>query len=206
MYLRARFAVFALFVSLVPYNLVLAQSLTSGTIEGKVTDPTGAVIPGATVDIENPVSGFKQSATTNAAGNFSFQNVPFNPYHLRATAKGFETVQEDVTVRSPVPLNLEITLQIAGTSETINVEASGQDLVENDSTAHTDINGSLARMLPKESVSTGLSSVIIQASPASRRTPMECFTRWGNTRIPRSAWTTSPFPTSKAAPSPTSSP
>jgi len=165
MYLRARFAVFALFIFPFSYNVALAQSLTSGTIAGKVTDPTGAVISGATVDIENPISGFRQSAATGAAGNFSFQNVPFNPYHLKVTAKGFETAQEDVTVRSSVPLSMAITLQIAGTSETVNVEASGQDLVENDSTAHTDINGSLARLLPKESVSTGLSSVIIQASP-----------------------------------------
>lgn len=65
----------------------------------------------------------------------------------------------------PVPANLPITLQIAGTSETINVEATGQDLVENDSTAHTDVNNSLVQRLPKESVSTGLSSVITEASP-----------------------------------------
>jgi len=164
MYLRARFAVFTLLVSLASH-VTQAQSLTSGTIAGRVTDPSGAVISGASVEIENPASGLKQSATTDSAGQFKFQNVPFNPYHLTATAKGFEKAQEDVNVRSSVPLSLAIALEIAGTSETVNVEASGQDLLENDSTAHTDINGSLAQGLPKESVSTGLSSVITEASP-----------------------------------------
>ena len=81
MYLRARFAVFALLlsISLASHTPARAQSLTSGTISGKVTDPTGAVIPGARVQIENPVSGFKLSTATDSSGTFGFANVPFNP-------------------------------------------------------------------------------------------------------------------------------
>src|SRR5579872_689572 len=144
MYLRARFAVFAIFISLVSSHIVAAQSLTSGTISGRVTDPTGAVIPGASVTIENLVSGYKQSATTDSSGNFGFANVPFNPYHLTAGANGFQLAEQDVNVRSSVPIHLPITLQIAGTSQTVNVEATGQDLIENDSVAHTDISSSIA--------------------------------------------------------------
>ena len=55
----------------------LAQQIGgAGTVQGNVTDPTGAVIPGATVEIANPVSGFHQSATTDEAGQFVFRNVP----------------------------------------------------------------------------------------------------------------------------------
>jgi hypothetical protein len=90
MYLRARFAVFVLFVSLVSYNIVSSQSLTSGTITGRVADPTGAVVSGASVEIANPVSGYKQSATTDSSGAFSFKNLPFNPYHLQVSANGFQ--------------------------------------------------------------------------------------------------------------------
>ncbi|HKU26919.1 MAG TPA: TonB-dependent receptor, partial [Candidatus Sulfotelmatobacter sp.] len=165
MYLRARFAVFALLISLASYHIAQSQSLTSGTITGKVTDPTGALISGATVEIENPVSGYKQLVNTDSAGDFSFKNLPFNPYHVRVEEKGFEPTEQDVNVRSAVPINIPIVLRIAGTSETVNVEATGQDLVENDSTAHTDINSNLIQMLPRESVSTGLSSAITEASP-----------------------------------------
>ena len=162
MYLRAWFAVFALFVSLASYHIAQSQSLTSLSIAGKVTDPTGAVISGGTVEIENPVSGYKQSGVTDSAGSFSFKNVPFNPCTF-VCEKGFEATEQDVNVRSAVPIN--VVLQIAGTSETVNVEATGQDLGENDSTAHTDINSNLIQILPRESVSTGLSSAITEASP-----------------------------------------
>ncbi|MGE5205870.1 MAG: TonB-dependent receptor [Chlamydiota bacterium] len=165
MYLRARFAVFVLSLLWICYTIVSAQSLTSGTITGKAVDPSGAVIPGASVEIHNPVTDYKESATTDSAGSFSFRNIPFNPYHLTVAAKGFQEQEEDVNVRSAVPVNLTVRLQIAGTSETVNVEASGQDLIENNATAHTDVSSSLAQTLPKESVSTGLSSVISDASP-----------------------------------------
>jgi protocatechuate 3,4-dioxygenase beta subunit len=70
--------VFFPFLLLAPALPLHAQS-DAGTITGTVTDGSGAVIPGATVTIENPVSGFKRSATTDAAGQYKFANLPFNP-------------------------------------------------------------------------------------------------------------------------------
>ena len=61
-----------------------AQS-NSGSISGTVTDSTGAVIPGAVVSVQNPVSTYARSATTDGAGHFRFSNLPFNPYHLTVT-------------------------------------------------------------------------------------------------------------------------
>ena len=58
----------------------------SASISGTVLDPTGAVVPNATVEIHNPVSHFDRSTTTDSSGKFSFANVPFNPYHLSVTA------------------------------------------------------------------------------------------------------------------------
>ena len=55
----------------------------------------------ATVEIENPVSHYNQSAKTDSQGNFEFDNVPFNNYHLSASAKGFQDGGQDVNVRSP---------------------------------------------------------------------------------------------------------
>lgn len=56
-------------------STALAQNAGSSTgISGTVTDPTGAVIPGATVTVHNPVSGFERTATTDALGNFSSSN------------------------------------------------------------------------------------------------------------------------------------
>ena len=66
-----------------------AQNGNSTNVTGTVTDPSGAVIPGATVTIHNPVSGFERATTTDASGNFSFPNVPFNPYHMTVTRNRF---------------------------------------------------------------------------------------------------------------------
>src|ERR1700678_2429511 len=93
-----------------------------GSISGTVTDPSGAVIPGATVTVENPVSGYLRTAKTDSAGRYQFTNLPFNPYHLAVTATGFGGVAQDADVRSTVPLNVTIALKLAGASETVTVE------------------------------------------------------------------------------------
>jgi hypothetical protein len=136
----------------------------SVNVGGTVTDPTGAVVPGATVTVHDPVSGFEASATTDASGDFTIPNVPFNPYHMTVTAKGFAEYVQDVDVRSAVPLALKISLQLAGTTQTVTVEG-GNDLIENDSTAHTDIDRKLFNDLPLESQSSSLSSLVTLASP-----------------------------------------
>ena len=91
-----------------------AQASGNSSLSGVVSDPTGAVVPGGTVEIHNPVSQFSRSATTDGEGRFSFTNIPFNPYHLSATAPGFAAYSQDVDVRSAVPLNLKVALPIAG--------------------------------------------------------------------------------------------
>ena len=89
---------------------------SSGSISGTVSDPTGAVVPYATVEIHNPVSHFGQSTTTDKFGKFSFPNVPFNPYHMAATAAGFAPSAQDVEVRSVVPVNVNVSLQVSGST------------------------------------------------------------------------------------------
>ena len=93
-----------------------AQTGNSSTISGTVVDPSGAVVANATVSIHDPVSGYQRSATTDSSGNFSFPNVPFNPYHMTVTAKGFAPYTQDVEVRSSVPLDVKISLSVAGSS------------------------------------------------------------------------------------------
>ena len=113
MHSSLRRAVFLfLFVCFLSTSLpvVFAQT-NSGTVSGTVIDPTGAVVPGATVTIQNPVSGYMQTAQTNSSGAFHFANLPFNHYHLTAVATGFGSVAEDANVESSVPMNMKITLK-----------------------------------------------------------------------------------------------
>jgi hypothetical protein len=137
----------------------------SGSISGLVVDSTGAVIADATVEIRNPVSGYDRTTTTDAKGTFSFSNVPFNPYHMTVAAKGFVTGAQDVEIRSTVPTNVQISLQVTGSMETVTVEANGGDLVENDSTFHTDVDRKLFARVPLESQSSSLTSLVTLTTP-----------------------------------------
>lgn len=142
-----------------------AQSAGNSTaVTGTVLDPSGAVVPNATVEIRNPVSGFDRTITTDASGRFAIPNIPFNPYHLSATSPGFATYVQDIDVRSVVPLTVTIGLKLQS-SETVTVESGAEDLLENDSTFHTDVDKNLFDKLPLESQSSSLSSLITLATP-----------------------------------------
>ena len=115
------------FYVLLSLHAFAQSSGSSGSINGSVSDPTGAVVPNAEVEIRNPVSGFDRSTTTDAAGKFDFTNIPFNPYHLTVTATGFASAVQDVEPRSSVPISVAIKLQVASSSEQVTVAAEGGD-------------------------------------------------------------------------------
>jgi hypothetical protein len=137
---------------------------TSSGLNGTVLDPSGAVVANATVEIHNAVSGFDRTTTTDSKGNFSFPNVPFNPYHMTVTAPGFAQTALDVEIRSALGVNVKVNLTVASSSDTVTVEA-GADLVENDPIGHTDVDRGLFDKIPLESQSSSVSSLITLSSP-----------------------------------------
>jgi carboxypeptidase family protein/TonB-dependent receptor-like protein len=142
-----------------------SQMGNSGSIEGVVKDPSGAAVVGAKVEISYPISGFHRETSSGSTGEFRFTNVPFNPYHLTVTAEGFETYTEDVDVRSSVPTSVQASLKIGIAATSITVEANGGDLVEKESTFHTDVDQGIIDRLPLESASSSVTSLITLVSP-----------------------------------------
>ena len=114
-------------VALSPASVGAQSTGTSGSISGTIVDPSNAVVPHATVELRNPVSGFYRSTVTDSFGKFSIPNVPFNPYHLTVTVTGFAPYVQDIDVRSVVPVNLSISLAVKGASTEVTVEAAGED-------------------------------------------------------------------------------
>ncbi|MGD1069161.1 MAG: TonB-dependent receptor [Bryobacteraceae bacterium] len=157
---------FLCFVLIATVSSALAQSTSanSGTVKGSVVDPSGAVIKDASVEIHNPVSGYDKSTQTDAQGNFELDNIPYNNYHLSASAQGFQGSDLDVNVRSPLPVEAKIGLKIGAATESVTV-TTGADLVESDPTTHTDVDRELFDKLPLESNSSELSSLVTLASP-----------------------------------------
>ncbi len=130
----------------------VAQVGGAGSLRGSVTDSSGAAVAGAAVHLSYAVSGFNRATTTDAAGQFSFPNVPFGPYSLEVTAKGFTPLAKSTLINSAVGTSLSLILQVAGGTQTITVEAQGP-LVEETSTFHTDVDRDLFEKVPLESAS-----------------------------------------------------
>jgi hypothetical protein len=95
-------------------NQVSAQSLgNAGTIEGTVTDPSGAVVGKAEITVHNVVTGYMQMTTSGANGAFRLGNLPPNPYHLEVKAAGFSSFSQDIDIRNAIST-------IIGTDDGVN--------------------------------------------------------------------------------------
>jgi hypothetical protein len=103
-----------------------AQGITTGSITGTVADPTGAVIPGATVLAVNPSTNDKFTSKATAAGSFSFQNLPIGTYTLTITGEGFAPLTVNnvlVTANRAIALGTE-KLQTGGATSVVDVSAA----------------------------------------------------------------------------------
>jgi hypothetical protein len=140
------------------------QGGNAGSIRGTVTDPSGAVIPNATVHLSNQSSGVDRSVQSDALGQFEFSNVTFNTYQLAVSANGFGPQRKTVEIHSVVGSSIKVALQVASADSTVTVEASG-DLVDTDPTFHTDVDRDLFVKVPMESESSGLSALVTATTP-----------------------------------------
>ncbi len=105
------------------YATASAQ-VTTGTVNGTVTDPQGGVIPGATVTLVSEARGTKSiSVVTNTTGDFVIANVPADTYTVEVTMPSFKTLKRSGVAVSP-GLRVStgaLTLEVGGTSEVVNV-------------------------------------------------------------------------------------
>lgn len=115
-----------------------AQSTAS--LHGRVLDPTGAAMAGASVVLENPVAGFRQERQSADDGGYTFVNLPFASYELLVTQAGFERSAHPVALRSNIPVELVVTLMIAGMRSSISVDDSAPLIDTESSTTYAQIN------------------------------------------------------------------
>jgi hypothetical protein len=99
----------------------------TGNIAGQVVDPTGAVVPGATVTVTNDSSGQSVKVITDAAGNFTITNFPVGVASIKVTANGFGVVQRSgLTVVVGGALTQQIVLPVGSISEPVTVTSGGE--------------------------------------------------------------------------------
>ena len=130
-----------------------------------VEDQQGRFIVGAKVRILNRVTGFTREANSNEEGKARFRNVPPNQYHVETEASGFEQVEQDVAVRTKVPITIRARLPLQGVKSSVDVEAPGADLIENVPHAHTDVSQDALSKMPLLSPGSQLSDAIMLSAP-----------------------------------------
>jgi hypothetical protein len=98
-----------------------AQSIY-GTLTGVVSDPTGAVVAGATLQLRDQQSGSQRDTTANNDGYYTFVSVPPGAYQLTVTAKGFETFRETgISILGGDKINVNVALKVGSNSDVIQV-------------------------------------------------------------------------------------
>lgn len=100
---------------------------STGSVTGILKDPSGAVIPGARVELRSANSAFRQTRVSDSLGHFSFTSVPAGNYQLTISAAGFANkVLRPLTVAAGEELPANLSLRIATAAESVRVE--GQDV------------------------------------------------------------------------------
>jgi hypothetical protein len=103
----------------------LAQDITSGTIQGIITDEQGAVVPGATVEARNVDTNFTRSFTTDEDGRFTLLSLPPGRYVVSVTKTGFSKLnQENVEITVGRQLALNLTLRVSGVSGEVTITST----------------------------------------------------------------------------------
>jgi hypothetical protein len=145
------FAVFLLCSAVIWLNTaapVWAQSTSTGTVVGTVTDASGAVVAGATVTLTDPATKASRSVTTNEAGRYILVDVTPSNYDVGISRQGFSTTktQTIVSVGSAVTLNL--TLQVGTSNVVVEVTAVGNELQTMNSTVGNTVTSEAIDNLP----------------------------------------------------------
>ena len=111
------------------------QAQTTGSIRGQVTDPSAALVPGATVVVTG--TGVTRSVKSDGQGRYALPNIPAGKYSLRADAPGFVTfVQPEVSVSSGQASPLDIALQIAAEASQVSVVDQTQASLSTDASSN----------------------------------------------------------------------
>lgn len=116
-----------LFLAVLP---VMPQTFQA-TLTGRVLDPSGAVVPSATVEVTSSATGVKRNSAANAEGVYTFPLLPPGRYTVRGAASGFATVAIDnvvLEVGTRIAIDIELKVDATGTSVQVTADAGALQL------------------------------------------------------------------------------
>ena len=128
---------------------LLAQNATT-SVRGSIKDPSGAVVPGATVTLLDSSTGKVLQTTSNNSGEYQFNQIPPAKYTIKVSAPGFadQSKVAEFLVNQPATVDFAVTVQAS--AEIVNVTAEAQTLNTTDATLGNSVNNATIQALPSE--------------------------------------------------------
>lgn len=127
----------------------VSAQLYSGSLTGVVTDPSGAVVPGAQVTLTDTGKGFDYNTTTNTVGRYLLRSLPPSTYKLTVDIKGFAQFRQDrIVLDVNQNATVDVTLQVGGTMQAVEVKATPPLLEAQDATTGQEVNRTFISGLP----------------------------------------------------------
>ena len=125
-----------------------AAQTETGRITGVVTDATGGILPGVTVNAKAVGTGATRTVVTDSAGQYVFANLPPAQYEITTELAGFNPANSKVTVTVGGAFNVPLRMDVAGTKENINVVAEVPRINTTNGEVSTTITETQIRELP----------------------------------------------------------
>ena len=136
-------------VVMATWATIALSQITATGIRGIVRDQNGAVVPNATVKAADNATGVEQTTVTSSDGNFIFPTLQFGSYKLTVTATGFQnSVIAAVVVESGRTTNVSIDLNVGAATDTVQIDASAEQLNTTTAEVGSTINNKLVQNLP----------------------------------------------------------
>ncbi len=130
-------------------SALFSQASSAGTIDGTVTDASGAAVAGATVTLTDTGTNTSRTATTNETGRYLFINVPPGTYNLTVNKTGFRIARfTNQAVSVGTTLTLNVALEVGSVAQTVEVTATNADLQTMNATVGNTVSGVMLSSLP----------------------------------------------------------
>jgi Carboxypeptidase regulatory-like domain/TonB-dependent Receptor Plug Domain/TonB dependent receptor-like, beta-barrel len=139
---------FAVFLAILSGGLMLQAQVNTASLSGLATDQTGAVISNVTVTLKNPDNGYTRVVHTDAAGLYSFQDVPIGQYQVSANAPSFSPETATIILQVGEKARQDFHMEVGSTQQTVRVQAAAPMLSPDDASIGTVISETTIEKTP----------------------------------------------------------
>ena len=137
-----------LLVLLVCSAAAFAQTAT-GTITGTISDPAGAVVPNAPLELKNSATGTVYQTVSSSTGNYTFSQLPAATYQLTVNVPGFKShVRQNLGVQAAQTIRVDVVLEVGTSTESVTVSAQASMLSTESAAVNSNVTTDRMNSLP----------------------------------------------------------